>query len=340
MSATEVRWDTPGIFPVAPDVYRIPLPLPNDSLRAVNVYAIVDGGGVVVVDAGWVLDEGRELMATSLATLGFGLGDISEFLVTHVHADHYSQAVAIRRDFGTRVSLGAGERPTLELLARPATERGLFPPLRLLHAAGADELFNRLRPIFEERGDLVADWGMPDRWLASEDIQLSTRTLRVIATPGHTQGHVVFLDAAAGLLFAGDHVLPHITPSIGFEAATGPRPLQDYLFSLQLMRAMPDSMLLPAHGPTREHVHDRVDELIEHHRARLAHCRDAIAAGSATAVEVAEQLRWTRRERTLAELDPFNQMLAVLESVAHLEVLVERGALTSSTESGVTVYSS
>ena len=34
-------WTEPGTFEVAPGVYRIPLPLPNDGLRAVNVYALV-----------------------------------------------------------------------------------------------------------------------------------------------------------------------------------------------------------------------------------------------------------------------------------------------------------
>ena len=54
-------------------------------------------------------------------------------------------------------------------------------------------------------------------WPPHQEIELKSRTLRVVPTPGHTQGHVVFTDSASGLLFAGDHVLPHITPSIGFE---------------------------------------------------------------------------------------------------------------------------
>lgn len=29
-------WTTPGVYPVAPGVHRIPLPLPNDGLRAVR----------------------------------------------------------------------------------------------------------------------------------------------------------------------------------------------------------------------------------------------------------------------------------------------------------------
>ena len=89
---------------------------------------------------------------------------------------------------------------------------------------------------------------------------MGDRTLRVVATPGHTQGHVVFRDEAAGLLFAGDHVLPHITPSIGFEAVPVELALGHYLRSLRLVREMPDMRLLPAHGPVRPSVHDRVDE--------------------------------------------------------------------------------
>ena len=38
-------WTAPGVFRCAPGVHRIPLPLPIDGLRAVNVYAIADGDG-------------------------------------------------------------------------------------------------------------------------------------------------------------------------------------------------------------------------------------------------------------------------------------------------------
>jgi glyoxylase-like metal-dependent hydrolase (beta-lactamase superfamily II) len=51
----------------------------------------------------------------------------------------------------------------------------------------------------------------PDRWLGAETLRFGDRELRVIPTPGHTKGHVVYLDERRGLLFSGDHVLPHIT---------------------------------------------------------------------------------------------------------------------------------
>ena len=66
--------------------------------------------------------------------------------------------------------------------------------------------------------------------------------------PGHTAGHFVFADLDAGLLFAGDHVLPTITPSVGFELVYADDPLRDFLGSLERVRRLPDLRLLPAHG--------------------------------------------------------------------------------------------
>ena len=101
-------WTTPGAFEVAPSVFRIPLPLPNDGLKTVNVYALVGADGLVVVDTGWAVDEGRDALAAGLARLGLGLADITRFLVTHVHRDHYTLGVQLRSEFGMTVSLGEG----------------------------------------------------------------------------------------------------------------------------------------------------------------------------------------------------------------------------------------
>ena len=56
-------WEQPGAHEEAPGVYRIPLPLPGDHLKAVNVYAIADGDRLVLVDGGWALAESMELLA-------------------------------------------------------------------------------------------------------------------------------------------------------------------------------------------------------------------------------------------------------------------------------------
>ena len=330
----------PGAYEVAEGVHRIPLPLPGDRLRAVNVYAISDGTGLTLIDSGWALDEARSALDAALAAIGHELGDVRRFLVTHVHRDHYTLAVTARRLFGSRVLLGAGEQETLEIiLDRDQPAGAVF--FRLLIRSGAAPVAERLRAQWQRRGggEDEGDWAKPDEWLAGGDeIELPGRTLRAVATPGHTKGHLVFTDERAGLLFAGDHVLPHITPSIGFGAGRPPLPLGDYLASLRLVRSMPDLRLQPAHGGVADSTHKRIDELIAHHDERLDETEAVIRQGAATAYAAARQLTWTRREHHFDDLDTFNQMLAVLETAAHADVLVSQGRARSELDDGVVTY--
>ena len=338
MSEGQEDWTAPGAHEVSPGVWRIPLPLPNDGLRAVNVYAVADDDRVVMIDAGWALQESQQLLASSLDEVGYGLGDISQFLVTHAHRDHYTQAVAVRRKFGTRVGLGEHEQASVELIG-PSSAASEPSHLRRLTAAGADGLARLLRTMPREKYD-PNDWEAPDDWIADGTrFTLASRSLLAKHTPGHTRGHLVFHDSDAGLLFAGDHVLPHITPSIGFERVPTRSPLADYLSSLYLVREMPDAVLLPAHGPTSQSVHARVDELLAHHEERLDASLCALEAGADTAFEVAARLGWTRRRKALMDMDLFNQMLAILETVAHLDVLAERGHVLRAQVDGRVFYS-
>jgi glyoxylase-like metal-dependent hydrolase (beta-lactamase superfamily II) len=332
-------WTTPGVEEVAPGVHRIPLPLPNDGLRAVNVYAIADGHRLLLVDSGWAIPDARLQLEKALSALECSFADIRRFLITHAHRDHFTQAITLRREFKTNVALGSGERDSLESLQNP--DRLPFQQqFRQLHLYGAADLIAETIVEFRDHpGPNRAEWEFPDTWLEDGDIvTASDRELSVVATPGHTKGHVVFHDAAAALLFAGDHVLPTITPSIGFEPVLSADPLADFLGSLARVRAMPDALLLPAHGPTAPSVHARIDELVDHHGRRLEQTELAVAAGAVTAFEVAQQLLWTRRERRLDELDLFNKRLAVAETGAHLTLLVAQGRVLRTTEDDVFMH--
>ncbi|MCI2420747.1 MBL fold metallo-hydrolase [Saccharopolyspora sp. K220] len=339
MGDSRHEWMQPGAYPVAPGVHRIPLPLPNDGLRAVNVYAVADGDALTLIDGGWALEESRDQLSTALRQIGAGLGDINRFLVTHAHRDHYTQAVALRREFGAKVLLGEDERYTIRVLMAP-DHRSLDKQIELLDECGAKPVRDAVVAAREQGGRRSSHvWEEPDEWIGNAaDLSLADRPLRALATPGHTRGHLVFIDDANDLMFAGDHVLPHITPSIGFEQAPSEVPLRDYLASLRLVRTLPDMRLLPAHGPVTESVHQRVDELLDHHDARLAATAEVVGRGASTAYEAARALTWTRRERTLDELDPFNQMMAVLETAAHLDVLSLQGKLGKAEIEGVVHY--
>ena len=272
-AADRYAWIEPEVEDLGAGVYRIPLPLPLDNLRAVNVYAITDPGGVDLIDAGFAIVAARERLTEALRQLGYGLGDVRNFIVTHIHIDHYSLAVELRREFRTLISLGEDERAnmvaTREMINGNGSGHKVFGAENL-RRLGAEELFGSLSAM-QRQGPMFMDWEDPDRWVSDgTDLDLRTRTLRAVHTPGHTRGHLVYHDAAAEIMFAGDHVLPHITPSIGFEPAGNRMALRDYLGSLARTLTLPDARLLPAHGPVGGSTHARVNELLAHHDARLA----------------------------------------------------------------------
>ncbi len=332
-------WTTPGAYEVAPGVFRLPLPLPSDGLRAVNIYAIIDAGRLVCIDSGWAIPDARAALDAALGSLGASVADIDRFLVTHAHRDHYTMAVSLRSTEAVAISLGAGERPTLEMIT-DQDQGALEGQIETLRRFGAAHLIEAVRSVMtRDHAAQRAQWALPDEWLYEGDIELeSGRRLGVIETPGHTRGHVVFRDAANSLLFAGDHVLPTITPSIGFEPVTPDNPLGAFLGSLARVRALPDALLLPAHGPVAPSVHARIDELVDHHGRRLEQTLAALDEGATSVFEVAGRLRWTRRERTLAELDVFNEMLAISETAAHLRLLATRGQVARLLDDGVYRY--
>lgn len=333
----ERPWFETGIEQVREGVFRIPLPLPDEGLRAVNVYVLLDANGSYLIDAGQATDSAWTVLERGLRSLGSSPSDIEQVLVTHIHHDHYSQAMTLRRRHNVPVALGNGEKKSLDYLRQPQNHR-IGGQLRLLLRSGARALAHELRDL--QPGVPVELWEDPDAWLADwAEIQAPSRVLRAIPTPGHTHGHLVFHDAASSLMFAGDHILPTITPSIGFEPHLVSRPLADYLQSLRLVRQLADSTLLPAHGHVADSTHQRVDELLEHHAERLEDTYVRLASDTASAAEVAERLSWTRKGRALDELTAFNQMLAILETRAHLDVLMDRGRIVRCEDaSGVERY--
>jgi glyoxylase-like metal-dependent hydrolase (beta-lactamase superfamily II) len=171
-------------------------------------------------------------------------------------------------------------------------------------------------------------------------LELGQRRLEAIPTPGHTPGHYVFADLASSTLMAGDHVLPTITPSIGFTFPRPHNPLGAFLESLARVRALPDLQLLPAHGPVAPSSHERVEELLTFHDRRLEMSLAALGDTNRTAAQVAQDLPWTRRGRALGDLNSFDAYLAVMETMAHLDVLASRGTVTRTVSRGTNYYAS
>ncbi len=318
-------WSEPGAYEAAPGVFRVPLSMPNDGLHAINVYAVETGDGLALIDGGWRTPTGFAELESALAGVGHVVGSVHDVFVTHIHRDHYTLAIELRRRFGTRVHLGRDEAPGLHQLLEIESNVPVTS-LAQLRRSGDPTLAAEVEAVTAASEFDAEGWEKPDVWLEPGEYAVGDRTLDAVATPGHTRGHLVYHDLEAGLLFAGDHLLPTITPSIGFELGEWELPLGSYLSSLEDMLVRPDARLLPAHGAPGPSAHSRATQLLEHHEIRLAETVQVLdARGQATASQVAQVLTWTRHRRPYADLDQFNRMFATCETIAHLDVLVARG---------------
>jgi len=318
---------------VAPGVHQVFLPLPSKP-SIVNVWLVDGGDAWALVDTGTALEASRDALVGALSGLGLGPGDLAAVIGTHHHPDHFGASETLRE-------LGAGEF----LLHEAELER-----IEYALAAGADDMIRHSRrhgiPIPDRPVDAPSPmdvWSRVfrptrriDRFLVDGDeVRVGRRRFEVVATPGHTPGHCCLHEPETGLLIVGDHLLPKISPHVGVYA-TGPRnPLADYLASLEKVARLEVSLVCPAHGGVYADHRHRARQLVAHHEHRMREMLDTIRARPGSAFDVARQsFRWVFEDSG----DRFQVGAAVMETIAHLEVLAARGDIVAEDDGAVAVW--
>jgi glyoxylase-like metal-dependent hydrolase (beta-lactamase superfamily II) len=317
--------------PIAAGIEWVRMPLPID-LSHINLWFIEDEDGYIVVDTGmaaavcknaWEELERRYFIRKPLKLL----------FVTHVHPDHLGLASWLQ------------ERHRIPVWMSPAThermhamygENGPRPDEveALLRASGVPEEVMR-QPTFKpvRFGRLTSGLPEVERFVADDEV-LPWRggQWRAMRTDGHAEGHLCLWNAEQQLLISGDQVLPTITPNIGVTLRQRDRnPLASYLASLERLRTLPGRALtLPSHGLVFHGLHERIDDLRQHHAEQLGKLAAAEAA-SLSAYD-AVPVMFNRRPAGM------HLFLALSEAVAHLEYLAHSGQFDRHSENGVLRY--
>jgi glyoxylase-like metal-dependent hydrolase (beta-lactamase superfamily II) len=305
-------------------LWSVPVPIPNNPLRYVLVYAFETDDGPYLVDAGWNTDDAYNTLVDGLATAGFAIGDVQGVLVTHIHPDHYGLAGRIREASGAWVALHPADAA---LIGDRYDE-----PDDLLEKVGA-MLRRDGAPPDEIAGLQNASMPMRSRvWAVTPDVLIEDGDkpdvpgwdLTAIWTPGHSPGHLCFYESGNRLMLSGDHVLPRITPNISFHPQAGPNPLGDFLASLDKVAAFDADEVLPAHEYRFADLRGRVAELKAHHQAHFEQMLSAIRDGETTTWQIARRMTWYK---PWEEIQGWSRRAAAGETLAHLHYLELLGVL-------------
>ncbi|HYK68369.1 MAG TPA: MBL fold metallo-hydrolase [Streptosporangiaceae bacterium] len=329
------RAEFPPVEKVAGGFWSVPVPIIGNPLRYVLSYLIEHDAGFVMVDPGWNHPDSWLALTSGLAECGVPLGAITGILVTHVHPDHHGLSARVREQSGAWVGMHPAEDAFLDVRGEAAMRSGMEYYLRW---CGAPEAHLRELVSSRQHTAQVEPMARADRLVEHGDrIDVPGLRLRAVWTPGHTPGHLCFHDEARDLLLTGDHILPRITPNVSAYDMTS-NPLEDYLASLEKIRGIQPSEVLPAHEYRFADLDSRLTDLTEHHRERLAEAeRGLIAAGPAgtTAWQAAKGVTWSR---PWADLVSFQRQAAIGEVLSHLRYLQARGHAAESDIDGVGIW--
>jgi glyoxylase-like metal-dependent hydrolase (beta-lactamase superfamily II) len=147
---------------------------------------------VFAVDVG--MDSNADDFLQGLETIGIKPESLQAIFLTHWHNDHSAGAAFLKSRYGTRVYYHGGDQPSMTRqtasggvrgwLGKRVPEEGVLVLLRGLLEEAAPEAVTA--------NHLVADG------------EILEGDFRVLATPGHTSGHVAYMHPPTRALFCGD----------------------------------------------------------------------------------------------------------------------------------------
>jgi ribonuclease/clavin/mitogillin len=235
---------------------------------------IVGSSEIVIIDPASPYEEEQAALASCVDDLLNEGRKIRELILTHLHPDHVAGVNALRNHLDGRIRVAA-HRLTAEALEGSVRVDRLIEDEELIELEGKPQI-----------------------------------VLRALHTPGHARGHLCFYKERTGALLTGDNIVG--LGSVLIDPPEGN--MQDYLCSLERLRALPNlTVLFGAHGPAIGSPRAKIDEYISHRLEREAKILAAVREGACGTKEIVE--------RVYTDVHPKAHAMAERAVLAHLEKL-------------------
>jgi glyoxylase-like metal-dependent hydrolase (beta-lactamase superfamily II) len=330
--AIRYPFDTPpsegGAVEVAPGILWLRLPLPM-ALDHVNIYALDDGDGWTIIDAGLSSKRSKAIWRALLSGPLQGK-PVTRVVLTHHHPDHVGLAGWFQSQgaelLATRTAWLYARMLTLDVQDRPSAEAMAY-----YRRAGLTEEALALKA--NERPFNFADIVDPmplgfTRLTEGLTLTIANRQWTIRIGHGHAPDHAT-LWSDDGIILGGDQLLPGISANIGvYPTEPDADPLTDWLDSCRafMAHAADTQLVLPGHKLPFTGLPFRLTQMVENHESALARLLDHLKTPQTAAQCFAPLFK--------REIGPAEHGLALVEAVAHLNCLLQRGRVLRSLTAG------
>lgn len=312
---------------------RMPMPM---ALDHINLYLLEDDDGWYILDTGLNTEKTRQLWLAVVERHCKGKC-IKGVICTHFHYDHSGLSSWLTETFKVPLYMTHGEFFTLKSMSSGVATLGNDNQLDFYHRSGLPR--TQVDAIFDDCRKDPFIKGCPQsftRLREGDVLTIGKRHWQIIIGEGHSPEHACLYCEEDKLLLAGDQLLPQISSNILVsDLEPQGQQLKYWLRSLEQLQSLdPRTLVLPAHGPVFKQMHLRAQQLIDHHLEKLDTLREfALQETEFNAYQAMKHL-------FKRSLPPIGTMMALGESLAHLNWLESNGDLVCQREndSGINTY--
>ena len=295
------------------ELATIPLSIPNPFSEGRNRIYVIPSDPLTLIDTGTATDRAFDAIVSQLDEHGFSIRDVGRVILTHKHIDHIGNAWRIQQESDAEILIHESEMKSVADVDPDSVRFKKMVADRLTQWNVPEDVMS------QPKNSASRAWAIqsatPTGLVDGQRIGTSCGELEVLHTPGHTAGSICLKFGRQ--LFSGDHVLPTITPNVGGGDMRQRGLLKRFLDSLdRTMGLAPHvDLVFPGHGDPFDHLAERCQELIKHHRERLEHTAEFLRQGPLSAYQMARCL--------FGEMRDYHVVLGCAEAQAHLEFLVD-----------------
>ncbi len=311
----------------------------------VSLYLFTIKDKVVLIDAGYSMKYWQNAFYKALNELQINLEDVDYCIITHEHPDHTGLVAELKRvnpDVKICMHKIAHELAKLRddwikniNLEERVKERGELLISYGLEKEEVDLIIQRFGT-----GRMRFEYIKPDL-LLNDDDRIVDGELQIVHSPGHSVGHICIYYPKKGILFSGDHILSKITPHLGTLVIPGASEfnkknnyvniLKLYLGSLDRIDELNSRIILPGHEQIIYDPHERITAIKNHHQNRLYEISKIIQNNPITPLQIALQ-------HFGDDLDQMNKILAISETLVHLDYLEFQNKVQKIEKNGTILY--